>query len=96
LILDSRESHLSIPAINVAKENGIVFLTLPPNTSYNLQPLVCTVFGPYKVYYNACLNDWMLSNAGKLVTTYSVAGVKGKSFSKAFTKQNIEKRFHVT
>jgi hypothetical protein len=38
----------------------------------------------------------MLSKTGKPVTTYSAAGINGKSSSKAFTKQDIEKRFHVT
>jgi hypothetical protein len=68
LILDNHEPHLSITAINVAKENGIVMLTLPPHTSHKLQPMDHTVFGPYKAYYNACLNDWMLSNPGKPAT----------------------------
>jgi hypothetical protein len=63
----------------VAKENGIPVPTVPPHTSDKLEPLVCTVFGPYKTYYNACLNDWMLSNPGKSVTMYSVAGIIGKN-----------------
>jgi ABC-type branched-subunit amino acid transport system substrate-binding protein len=48
------------------------------------------------MYYNAYVNDWMLSNLGRLVIIYSVAGIIGNSFKKAFTKQNIEKGFHVT
>jgi hypothetical protein len=67
-ILGNHESHLSIVAINVTKENGIIILTLPPHTSHKVQPLDRTAFGPYKAYYNACLNDWMLSNPGKPVT----------------------------
>ena len=96
LILDNHESHLSIPAINVAKENGIFLFILLPHTSPKLQPLDCTIFGPYKSYYNAYLHDWMLSNPGKPVTIYIVAGITGKSFTKAFTKHNYEKRFLVT
>jgi hypothetical protein len=38
LILDNHASHLLIPAINVAKENGILLLTLPPHTSHKLEP----------------------------------------------------------
>jgi len=38
----------------------------------------------------------MLSNPGKPVTIYIVAGITGKSFTKAFTKHNYEKRFLVT
>jgi ABC-type branched-subunit amino acid transport system substrate-binding protein len=37
-----------------------------------------------------------VKNSGKPVTIYSVTGIIGKSFSKAFIKQNIEKGFHVT
>jgi hypothetical protein len=54
------------------------------------------MFGPYKIYYNVCLNDWMLSNPCKPVTVYSVASITGKSFSKAFTKHNSDMQFHVT
>jgi hypothetical protein len=38
----------------------------------------------------------MLSNPGKPVTIYNVAGIIGKAFGKAFTKRNIEKGFNVT
>ena len=96
LILDNHEFHLSISAISVTKENGILLLTLPPHTSHNLEPLDCTVFGPYETYYSACLNDWMLSNPRKPVAMCSVAGTIGKIFSKEFTEHNTEKRFHVT
>jgi hypothetical protein len=38
----------------------------------------------------------MLSNPGKPVTIYNVAGNIGKAFGKAFTKCNVEKGFNVT
>jgi hypothetical protein len=57
---------------NVTKESGIVLFTLLPHA---LQPLECTIFGPCKKYYNACLNDWILSNPGKPVTVYSTADI---------------------
>jgi hypothetical protein len=38
----------------------------------------------------------MLSNPRKIITIYSVAGMTGKSFSKAFSKHKIKKGFHVT
>jgi hypothetical protein len=93
LILDNHDSHLSIPAINKAKEKGIVFLSLLPCTSLKLQPLDYKAFGPYTTRYNTCLNDSMLSYQGKILTIYSVAGTTIKSFSKSFTKHNTEKGF---
>jgi hypothetical protein len=44
----------------------------------------------------ACHNDRKLSNPGTPVTICIVIGITGKCFSKAFTKHNIEKEFHVT
>ena len=38
----------------------------------------------------------MFSEPGKAVTIYSVAGFIGKSFSKIFTKPNIEKGLNIT
>ncbi|WP_341658275.1 helix-turn-helix domain-containing protein [Blattabacterium cuenoti] len=96
LILDNHESHMSIEAIEIAKKNGVVMLTLPPHTSHKLQPLDCTVFGPYKTYYNVALNEWMVEHPGKPITIYDVASVIGKAFVKSFTKENIEKGFLVT
>jgi DDE superfamily endonuclease. len=54
LILDSHEFHLSISAINVAKENGSFLLTLPHHTLHKLLPLDWVVFGPYRTYQNVC------------------------------------------
>jgi transposase-like protein len=96
LILDNHETHISIESLNLAKENGVVMLTFPPHTSHKLQPLDRTVFGPYKGYYNSGVSGWMLSNPGRPVQIYDVAGLIGSAYNKAFTKENIEKGFKVT
>ena len=36
LILDNHESHLSIPAIDYCKDNGVVLLSFPPHCSHKL------------------------------------------------------------
>jgi len=95
-VLHNHESHFSILAINVAKENGTFLLTQLYHTSHKLQPFDCTIFSPYRASCNACINDRILSNPGKRVTIYGVADITGKSFSKPFTKDNIEMGFHVT
>lgn len=61
LIMDNHESHISIDAIELARENGIIMLTIPPHTSHKLQPLDRGVFGPFKTYYNdACKSCFCL------------------------------------
>ena len=38
VIMDNHDSHVTLEAIDLAKKNGIVLLTLPPHTSHRLQP----------------------------------------------------------
>lgn len=40
LLLDNHETHVSVDAINYARENGIVLLSFPPHCTHRMQPLV--------------------------------------------------------
>ncbi|XP_047135519.2 uncharacterized protein LOC105844307 [Hydra vulgaris] len=51
LILDNHESHMSINFIDLASDNDVIVLTIPPHTSHKLQPLDITVYGPFKRHY---------------------------------------------
>ncbi|KAF2898800.1 hypothetical protein ILUMI_07374 [Ignelater luminosus] len=73
LVMDNHESHLSLEAINLAKENGIIILTFPLHTNHKLQPLDRTVFGSFKSYYKKTCKDWMLSHPRKPISIYDVA-----------------------
>lgn len=98
LILDNHESHISVPAIQMAKDNGIMLITLHPHTSNHMQPLDKTVFGPFKKYFNTAANELLLTpgHVGKPLTIYDIAGLVGKAFPLAFTPNNICKGFSST
>lgn len=49
LIYDNHESHVSIAAIRLAKENVVTILTLPPHCSNRLQPLDKAVWSAEKI-----------------------------------------------
>ena len=66
LILDNHCSHISLPAIELARKSGIVMLTLSPHTSHKLQPLDRSVYGPMKTYYNRAMDNWMREHPGSL------------------------------
>lgn len=90
LILNSYESHLAIRVINTAKGNGsISLLTLLPHISHTLQPLGCTIFGPYKTYYNACLYEWKMLDPDKPVNNLQCC----RHYSKIF-QQGIYQTQH--
>ncbi|XP_072398037.1 uncharacterized protein [Diabrotica undecimpunctata] len=95
LILDNHESHLSLAAIHIARDNGIVILTFPPHTSHKLQPLDRSVFGPFKNYFNNASKEWMLYHPGKPISIYDMSELIGKAFPLAFTPNNISSGFKV-
>lgn len=93
LILDNHESHLSIEALNIAKSSGVTILTVPPHTTVKLQPLDVGLNGPFKTFYNAAVDSWMLRNAGHAFTIYQIGECVGQGYLKAMTPVNIISAF---
>ncbi|CAB3224738.1 unnamed protein product [Arctia plantaginis] len=89
LIYDNHESHICIEALNLAKENGVTILTVPPHSTGKLQPLDVGIFGPFKSAYNKAVDSWMLRNPGKTFSIYEVAGCVREAHMKAMTPGNI-------
>lgn len=89
LIYDNHESHVSIAVIKLAKENGVILLTLPPHCSHKIQPLDKTVFGPLKRYYNEACRNWLTNHPGRRISIYEIAGLVGQAFPFAFSTNNI-------
>jgi len=61
-----------------------------------VQPLDCTVFGPFKRYYNVAVKSWMLDNPGKAMTIYNIPQMVGVVFARSMTIENISSGFCVT
>ena len=96
LVLDNLRAHISLKAVEKAKSNGIVLLTLPPHTSHRLQPLDVTVYGPFKTFYSRALDGWMRDNPGKTVSIYQIPGLVNEAFLTAVTPRNITSGFKST
>ena len=96
LILDNHESHVSLRSVEIAKESGLILLTLPPHTSHRLQPLDRTVFDPFKAHYNRAVDGWMRTNPGKTMTIYNIPALVNKAYLTSFVPSNIQSRFKST
>lgn len=98
VLMDNHESHISVEAIRLAKENGVILVTLHPHTSNKMQPLDKSVFGPFKTYFNQAANEKMMTpgHIGKPLTIYDIADLVGKAFPRAFTPTNIANGFKAT
>lgn len=89
LIYDNHESHISVAVVQRAREAGVHILTIPPHCSNRLQPLDISVYGPFKAYYNAACDKWMLQHPGIPMTIYDSAGRISEALEKSFTPSNI-------
>lgn len=96
LIYDNHESHLTIETLNLAKENGVTIITLPPHCSNKLQPLDVSVFYSFKSHYNAAIDSWLIHHPGTPMSIYEVASCVGVAHQRAMTPANIISGFRKT
>ncbi|KAB0803072.1 hypothetical protein PPYR_02666 [Photinus pyralis] len=96
LVIDNHVSHCTLKAYNFCRENGIVILTIPPHSSHRTQPLDVTFYKPLKTAYNAECDKFLKSRPGERITTYELAEIFNKSFSRIATPDKAIKGFEVT
>lgn len=93
LILDNHSSHLSLAAIELASDNGVVLLSLPSHTSHRMQSLDIGFFGPLKKAYAVACDNWQISNPGRAITQFQVARLFGSAYSKVASVERATKSF---
>ena len=93
LLVDNVETHLSIEALTLAKDNGVTMLTFPPHCTHKLQPLDLSLFGPFKTFYDDAIASWLLQNPGQSVTIYHIAGFVKTALMRSGTVSNITAGF---
>ncbi|XP_021190041.3 uncharacterized protein LOC110376038 [Helicoverpa armigera] len=93
IILDNHSSHLSLSAIELARENGIVLLSLPPHTSHRMQSLDTGFFGPLKKAYATACDNWQVSNIGRAITQFQVARIFCTAYMKVASIERAKKSF---
>ncbi|CAB3236996.1 unnamed protein product [Arctia plantaginis] len=82
IILDNHNSHATLEAWELAKENHVIMLTIPPHSSHRLQPLDVAFYSPLKRAYNKECNLYIKSRNLIKITPYEIAGL----FNKAYTR----------
>ena len=96
LILDNVDTHISPTAIDLAREKGVVVLTIPPHTSYYFQPLDRKCYEPFKTAFGVAMDGWMRSHSGRIVTIYDVPSPVAEAQLHSLTIRNIQNCFRVS
>ena len=95
-IFDNHASHISIPVIDLAKESGVHLLTIHPHCSHKLQPLDVAVYGPFKAYYCAAVNEKLLHRPGEPLAIYDFGKLVKIAHTKAMSPTKIISGFRRT
>lgn len=97
LILDGHSTHTkNLEAITLARENGVVMLSLPAHTTHRLQPCDVSFFKPFSSYYNQAPDKWLRSNPSRNITQFQVSALIGEAYGKAATVVNAMSGFAKT
>ena len=96
VIVDGHNSHKTLQAVDLARDNGITMITLPPHSTHKLQPLDRTFFKSLKANYNRASDNYMTTNVGKRITQYDMAEIFGKAYGISATVEKAVTGFQAT
>jgi hypothetical protein len=91
--LDGHHSHISLELIRKARDNNILLLCLPPNTTHLLQPLDVGVFAPLKNAWKVILKRHKLETRGANVNKEIFPHLLSELWETSFTPQHCKGGF---
>ncbi|ESO99433.1 hypothetical protein LOTGIDRAFT_158518 [Lottia gigantea] len=81
LILDRHSIHTKkIEAIEYARKQSVIILSLPPRTTHRLQPLDRVFYKPLMTYYNQEMDHWLRTKKKTSVSVYAVCRIIDKAY----------------
>lgn len=96
LIMDGHQSHKTLEAIELARDNGVIMITLPPHCTHRMQPLDRTFFKALKAQYNVACDDWMRSHPGARISFFEMAELFNLAYTKCAAHEKAVNGFRVT
>ncbi|CAG5038973.1 unnamed protein product [Parnassius apollo] len=85
LILDGHYSHTrNIDFIDIARENNVKIVSIPPHTTPKLQPLDKIFMRPLKTCYSEEIRMW-IRNYNRPLSPYDIVELFGRSYLKVQT-----------
>lgn len=96
LILDGHYTHTrNIDVVDLAQENNVTIISLPPRSTHKMQPLDRTFIPALKIYYGEEIRQWNLKNQHNL-TAFDVMKLFGKAYVKCQTAELAIRGFELT
>lgn len=82
LVFDGFEAHTDLLLRDVAAEQHVELLLLPPHATHLLQPLDVNNMGPLKAHYGTAVNIWRVANPWKVINVPQLLALLSDPFKK--------------
>ncbi|GFN80276.1 hypothetical protein PoB_000678200 [Plakobranchus ocellatus] len=96
ILLDSHSSHEVLELLELAKEEGIHIVALPPHTTQRLQPLDTNVFKPLKSEYSKACTDFLAKYPNRVIDKHSFPLMFAQAWKVMEKQEMIIKAFATT
>lgn len=97
VILDGHATHTkNLDLIDLARQNGVILLCLPPHCTHKLQPLDVSFMAPLSTFYGQEVKTWLRANPGRVVTQFQIGSLLGLAYNRAATMQTAVSGFRKT
>lgn len=94
LIVDGHVSHThNLKALQMARDAGVVMLSLPSHTTHRMQPLDVAFFRPLSIYYGQEADKWMRHYPGRSLTHFQVCHIFGIAYQRAASLETASNGF---
>lgn len=93
LIQDGHMSHMSIEAIEFAKDNNIHILCLPSYATHLLQPLDAGVLKSFKANFSKACSTYIAQHPVRVITAEVLSAMVAAAWSLSLTPVNIMSGF---
>lgn len=93
LTYNGYRSHISLRALKILKEAGVMAYCLPAHTSGNTQPLYVGLYGPFKNYLNTEVYDAQQSRSEGEFDQFDLLHMICRAYEKAFTVPKVVRSF---
>ncbi|XP_030745178.1 uncharacterized protein LOC115874224 [Sitophilus oryzae] len=92
--MDGHTTHTkNLEAITLARENGIIMMSLPAHTTDGMQPCDISFFKPLSSYYNQAADKWLRANHSQYITQFQVSRLLGEAYAIAASVGNAVSGF---
>ena len=97
LVSDGHYSHTkNVEFIDLARENHVAIICLPPHNSHKMQPLDKAFMGPLKTFYRGEISKQLCSNLGRVATIYQNGEQFSGTYKRTATSETASNGFRAT